>query len=179
MEDRKMDVQDLSEAELGIRNGAPCVVEVQGKTYKILQISNAVRRRISDLEKEAFFLEKKAKDGLTLKEAKRIDRKIRTLHSKTAAYYLLGNWAIFIRPLWAIKWRLLDLKDSEVTYSINAMGANNRGVDFFLANWQITKVQLALSTRLVGKGIKQYEERMESAEGMLREDGLETSQDSK
>ena len=89
MEDRKMDVQGLSEAELGIRNGAPCVVEVQGKTYKVLQISNAVRRRISDLEKEAFFLEKKAKDGLTLKEAKRIDRKIRTLHSKTAAYYLL------------------------------------------------------------------------------------------
>ena len=123
--------------------------------------------------------EEKAKDGLTLKEAKRIDRKIRTLHSKTAAYYLLGNWAIFIRPLWAIRWRLLDLKDSEVTYSINAMGANNRGVDFFLANWQITKVQLALSTRLVGKGIKQYEERMESAEGMLREDGLETSQDSR
>ena len=47
---------------------------------------------------------------------------------------------------------------------------NNKGVDFFLANWQITKVALALSTKLVGEGIKSYQERMESAESMLEED---------
>lgn len=179
MTDKGIDLHGLNESERQVRQGAPCVVEVQGKRYKVRQISNAVRRRISDLEKEAFYLERKAAEGTTLKEAKRIDRKIRTLHSKTAAYYLLGNWAIFVRPLWSLKWRWLDLKDSEVTYSINAMGANNRDMDFFLANWQITKVQLALSTRLVGKGIEQYQERMESAEGMLREDGSETKADSR
>ena len=114
-------------------------------------------------------LEKESKTEITLKRAKRIDKKIRTLHSKTAAYYLLGNWALFVPFLWAIRWRLLDLKDSEVTFTINAMGANNKGVDFFLANWHITKAQLALSMRLVGDGIKQYQERMESATDALNE----------
>lgn len=179
MDNKEIDLHGLNESEMAVRQGAPCTIEVQGRTYRVRQISNAVRRRISDLEKEAFYLEKKAEGGLTLKEAKRIDRKIRTLHSKTAAYYLLGNWAIFLRPLWSLRWRLLELKDSEVTCSINAMGANNRDVDFFLANWQITKAQLALSTRLVGKGIEQYEARMESAEGMLKEDASTTKQDSK
>ena len=153
--------------EQQIKRGAPCSVAVQGRTYKVKQISNTIRRKISDLEKEVLVLEKESKKEITLKRAKQIDKKIRTLHSKTAAYYLLGNWALFVPFLWAIKWRLLDLKDSEVTFTINAMGANNKGVDFFLANWQITKAQLALSMRLVGDGIKQYQERMESAQDAL------------
>lgn len=152
-----------------VQRGAPCTVAVQGKTYKVKQISNAIRRKISDLEKEVLMLEHESKKEIKLKRAKQIDKKIRTLHSKTAAYYLLGNWALFVPFLWAIKWRLLDLKDSEVTFTINAMGANNKGVDFFLANWQITKAQLALSMRLVGDGIKQYQERMESAADALNE----------
>lgn len=155
--------------EQEVQRGAPCSVAVQGRVYKVKQISNAVRRKISDLEKEVLILEKESKNEMTLKRAKKIDRKIRTLHSKTAAYYLLGNFALFVPFLWAIKWRLLDLKDSEVTFTINAMGANNKGVDFFLANWQITKAQLALSMRLVGDGIKQYQERMESATDALNE----------
>ena len=150
-----------------VQRGAPCSIAVQGKTYKVKQISNTVRRKISDLEKEVLVLEKESKTEITLKRAKRIDRKIRTLHSKTAAYYLLGNWSLFVPFLWAIQWRLLDLKDSEITFTINAMGANNKGVDFFLANWQITKAQLALSMKLVGEGIKQYQERMESAQDAL------------
>ncbi len=156
-------------AEHKVRRGAPCSVTVQGKTYQVKQISNTVRRKISDLEKEVLVLEKESKSEITLKRAKQIDKKIRTLHSKTAAYYLLGNCALFVPFLWAIKWRLLDLKDSEVTFTINAMGANNKGVDFFLANWHITKAQLALSMRLVGDGIKQYQERMESAADALSE----------
>lgn len=167
-------LEEMLEGEQLVQRGAPCSIAVQGRTYKVKQISNTVRRKISDLEKEVLVLEKESKTEITLKRAKRIDRKIRTLHSKTAAYYLLGNWALFVPFLWAIQWRLLDLKDSEVTFTINAMGANNKGVDFFLANWQITKAQLALSMRLVGEGIKQYQERMESAQ-----DALTGSPDSK
>ena len=162
-------LEEMLAGEQQIQRGAPCSVVVQGRTYKVKQISNTIRRKISDLEKEVLVLEKESKREITLKRAKQIDRKIRTLHSKTAAYYLLGNWALFVPFLWAIKWRLLDLKDSEVTFTINAMGANNKGVDFFLANWQITKAQLALSMRLVGDGIKQYQERMESAADALNE----------
>lgn len=162
-------LDEMLEGEYQVQRGAPCEIEVQGKRYKVRQISNAIRRKISDLEKEVLVLENKAKKELTIKQAKKIDKKMRTLHSKTAAYYLLGNWSLFIPFLWSIKWRLLELEDSEVTFSINAMGANNKGVDFFLANWQITKAQLALSTRLIGEGIKQYQERMESAQNALTE----------
>lgn len=162
-------LEEMLEGEQIVQRGAPCSIAVQGRTYKVKQISNTIRRKISDLEKEVLVLEKESKNEITLKRAKQIDKKIRTLHSKTAAYYLLGNWALFVPFLWAIKWRLLDLKDSEVTFTINAMGANNKGVDFFLANWQITKAQLALSMRLVGDGIKQYQERMESAADALNE----------
>ena len=162
-------LEEMLAGEQEVQRGAPCSVVVQGRAYKVKQISNTVRRKISDLEKEVLILEKESKNEMTLKRAQKIDRKIRTLHSKTAAYYLLGNLALFVPFLWAIKWRLLDLKDSEVTFTINAMGANNKGVDFFLANWQITKAQLALSMRLVGDGIKQYQERMESAADALNE----------
>ena len=162
-------LEEMVQGEHEVRRGAPCEVYVQGKAYKVKQISNTVRRKIADLEKEVLLLEKESQTEITLKRAKKIDKKIRTLHSKTAAYYLLGNWSLFVPFLWAIKWRVLDLKDSEVTFSINAMGANNRGVDFFLANWQITKAQLALSMKLVGEGIKQYLERMESAQNALAE----------
>lgn len=169
----------LLTGEQEIINRAPCVIEVQGKVYKVKQVSNAVRRRISDLEKEAYIYETLGKEGITLKQAKKFDKAIRTLHSKSAAYYLLGNKAIFIPFVFAITWRILDLRDSEHTYRINEAGMNNQGVDFFLANWQITKAQLALSTRLVGDGIKQYAERMESVESMLEKDALGTKTDNK
>lgn len=166
------DILSMLEKEKEIRTGAPCAIVVQDKVYNVKQISNTVRRRIADLEKEALFLEREAKGEISLRKAKRIDRKIRTLHSKTAAYYLLGNKAIFIPFLFAIKWRVLDLRDSEHTFRINQAGANNKGLDFFLADWQITKAELALSTKLVGEGIKEYQERMESAESMLEKDAL-------
>jgi hypothetical protein len=164
------DVISMLEREKTVRDGAPCTIVVQGKVYSVKQISNTVRRKIADLEKEALILERESKGEITIKRAKRIDKKIRTLHSKTAAYYLLNNKALFIPFLFAITWRILDLRDSEHTFEINKAGMNNKGVDFFLANWQITKVALALSTKLVGEGIKSYQERMESAESMLEED---------
>lgn len=160
----------MLEKEQEIRRGAPCTIVVQDKVYNVRQISNTVRRRIADLEKEALFLERKSHGEITLRKAKKIDKKIRTLHSKTAAYYLLNNKALFIPFLFAITWRRLDLRDSEHTFKINQAGANNRGLDFFLADWQITKAELALSTKLVGEGIEEYQKRMESAESMLEKD---------
>ena len=177
MEDTK--VEKLIKGEERVLLQAPCSVYVQGKRYRVKQVSNAIRRKISLLEKEAYVLEQEGKLGVPLKRAKRIDTKIRTLHSKTAAYYLLGNWALFIPFLFAIKWRILDLKDNEVTYQINCAGAVSKDVDFFLANWQLTKQALALSTRLVGEGIRQYAERMESVTNMLEKDALGIKEENK
>lgn len=161
-------VEDANQIQLG----APCTIVADGKEYKVRQISQKVALKIRNLEKEVLILEREAKNEITLKRAKQIDKKMYTLHSKTAAYYLLGNWALFVPFLWAWTWRWLFRKTNEVTFMINNAGANNQDVNFFIANWQITKVQLALSTRLVGEGIKQWQERMESAESMLAEDAL-------
>lgn len=161
-------VEDANQIQLA----APCTIVAEGKEYKVRQISQKVALKIRNLEKEVLILEREAKNEITLKRAKQIDKKMYTLHSKTAAYYLLGNWALFVPFLWAWTWRWLFRKTNEVTFMINNAGANNQDVNFFIANWQITKVQLALSTRLVGEGIKQWQERMESAESMLAEDAL-------
>lgn len=175
-----METKEFIEKSEEIVHRAPCYVAAGGKMYAVRQISNTVRTRISDLEKEVYLIEEKCKDKtLPLRLARRYDRKMRTLHSKTAAYYLLNNKALFIPFLWAVTWRVLDARDSEHTFRINEAGMNNRGLDFFLANWQITKAQLALSTRLVGEGVQQYQERMESVENMLDADASEVKTDSK
>lgn len=169
----------LLESANEVQSGAPCIVNVQGKKYKVKQITQKVAFKIRNLEKEVLVLEREAKGEITLKRAKEIDKKMYSLHSKTAAYYLLGNWALFVPFLWALTWRWLFRKTNEVTFTINNAGANNKDVNFFIANWQITKVQLALSTRLVGEGIKQWQERMESAENMVAEDALPKKADNK
>ena len=158
--------------ERAARLGAPCTVVVEDKVYNVKDVPNIIKRKIYDLELEALVLEREAKGEIKLRRAKKIARKLRTLHSKTAAYYILGLKALFVPFLFAIYWRMLDCRTSEHTFKINQAGMQGESVNFFYANWQITKAQLALSTKLVGDGIKQYQERMESAESMLDEDAL-------
>jgi hypothetical protein len=169
----------LAENAREVQLGAPCTIEVQGKKFRVKQITQKVGLKIANLEKEALILEREAKQEITLKRAKMIDKKMYTLHSKTAAYYLLGNWALFVPFLWALTWRWLFRQTNEVTFEINNVGANNKDINFFLANWQITKARLALSMMQVGNGIKQWQERMESAESMLDEDALPKKADNK
>ena len=177
--DTKKLTEELSAGAVKVQSGQPTIVEVQGKIYKVRQISQKVELKIRNLEKEVLLLEREAKEEITLKKAKAIDKKMYTLHSKMAAYYLLGNWALYIPFLWALTWRWLFRKTNEVTFAINNVGSNNEDVNFFFANWQITKARLALSTMLVGNGIKQWQERMESSENMLAEDALPKKEDSK
>lgn len=175
----KTAIEDMLRGSEEIRTSAPTIIEVQGKRYKVRQVSMRAKYKIKNLESEVLALEHEAKGEITLKRAKQINKKLYSLHSKTAAYYLLGNLAFFIPFLWSLTWRWLNHKTSEVTFAINNVGTSNEDINFFLANWQITKVQLALSTKLVGEGIKQYQERMESAENMLVEDALPKKQDNK
>lgn len=178
-----MDNKDLERVFLEgsqlVKSGAPCTIEVQGRRFKVKQITQNVGLKISNLEKEVLVLEREAKGEITLKRAKQIEKKMYTLHSKTAAYYLLGNWASFVPFLWALTWRWLFRKTNEITFAINDAGSNNKDVNFFYANWQITKARLALSTMLVGNGIKQWQERMESSTNMLEEDALPKKEDNK
>ena len=159
--------------------GAPCIVEVGRRKYKVRQVAQAVKEKIALLEQEAQVLDARGKQGVSRKEAKIITRKLYSLHSKKAAYYLLGNWALFVPGLWAIRWRLLQLAGNETTFKINEAGVVSADLGFFKANWDISKQERELYMRPVGEVAKQQLERLESVMSMLDEDALGIKEENK
>lgn len=157
-------------AQQHILDRLPRVIVVGGRKYNVKQVSQKVRTKIDNLALQSYFLRQESKKELTLRNAKRINAKLRSTHAKVAAYYLLGNKSLFVPFLWAIKWRLLALRNSEVVFRINDAGASDPDTSFYFANWEIIKGILALSTRSVGESIMQFNEREESAASMVRED---------
>lgn len=166
------DIERMIREKQRIIDILPRHVYVDGKQYKVRQVSQKVRTKIDNLALTAYYLQQETQKEITLRKAKRLNKKLRNTHAKIAAYYLLGNWALFVPLLWAIKWRWLLLKNSETMFNINDAGASDPDTSFYFANWEIIKGILALSTRTVGDGIKQFAERKESAESMLAEDAL-------
>lgn len=159
--------------------GAPCIVEVGRRKYRVRQVAQAVKERIALLEAEAQVLEAKGKQGTSEKEAKKIIRKLYALHSKKAAYYLLGNWAIFCPWLWGLKWRILQLRGNETTFKINEAGVISADLGFFKANWDISKQERELYMRPVGEVAKEAQERLETVISMLDEDALGIKEENK
>lgn len=178
MSEEKDRPQELSDEELSrmtsaaerIADRLPRVIAVGGRTYTVRQISKAVRRRIHSLEMEAYQLSGKQNEPMPLGKAKRIQRKLDTLHAKTAAYYLLGNKAIWCRPLYALTWRRLMMRPEEHSAQINNAAVNDEELGFSSANWEITKYQLALSMRPIGDGVNQMLKRWECASQQVEED---------
>lgn len=158
---------------------APCTVIVGKRKYKVRQVAQAVKERITLLEQEGQVLEAKGKQGVSQKEARKITKKLYSLHSKKAAYYLLGNWAIFCPWLWALKWRILQLRGNEVTFRINGAGAISEDMGFSKANWQLSRQERELYMRPVGEVAKQQLERLESVLNMLDEDALGIKEENK
>lgn len=158
---------------------APCVLVVGGRKYKVRQVAQAVKKRIALLEQEAQVLEARGKQGVPQKEAKKITKKLYSLHSKKAAYYLLGNWAIFCPWLWSVRWRILQLRGNEVTFKINGTGAISEDMGFSKANWQLSRQERELYMRPVGEVAKQAQERLESVMNMLDEDAFGIKEENK
>lgn len=159
--------------------GAPCVIEVGGQRYHVRQVAQAVKTRIVLLEQEAQILEARGKEGVPQKEAKKLTRKLYSLHSKKAAYYLLGNWAIFCPWLWWLKWHILQLRGNETTFRINEAGVVSGDLGFSKANWDISRQERELYMRPVGEAAKQAQERLESVMNMLETDALGIKEEDK
>ena len=159
--------------------GAPCVVEVGRHKYRVRQVAQAVKERIALLEQEAQVLEGRGKQGVSQKEARKITKKLFSLHSKKAAYYLLGNWALFVPGLWWLKWHILQLRGNETTFRINEAGVVSADLGFSKANWDISKQERELYMRPVGEVAKQQLERLESVMNMLETDALGIKEESK
>ncbi len=159
--------------------GAPCVVTVGRRKYHVRQVAQAVTSRIMLLEQEAQVLEAKGKQGVPRKEARRLTKKLYSLHSKKAAYYLLGNWALFIPGLWWLKWHILQLRGNETTFKINEAGVVSADLGFSKANWDISKQVRELYMRPVGEVARQQLERLESVINMLDADALGIKEENK
>lgn len=159
--------------------GAPCVVKVGRRKYHVRQVAQKVKEKIALLELEGQVLEAKGKQSVDAKEGRRITKKLYSLHSKKAAYYLLGNWALFVPGLWALKWRILQLRGNETTFRINEAGVVSADLGFFKANWDISKQERELYMRPVGEVAKQAQERLETVINMLETDALGIKEESK
>lgn len=159
--------------------GAPCVVQVGRRRYRVRQVAQAVKLKIALLEQEAQVLEAQGKEGVAQKEATRLTKKLYSLHAKKAAYYLLGNWAIFCPWLWSIRWRILQLRGNETTFKINEAGVVSADLGFFKANWDISRQERELYMRPVGEVAKQAQERLETVINMLETDALGIKEESK
>lgn len=155
----------------------PRAVVVDGRKYKVRQVGQRVRTKIDNLALTAYFLQQESQREMTLRKARKINTKLRNTHAKVASYYLLGNWALFVPFLWAIRWRLMTLRNSETVCRINDAGAADPDTGFYFANWDIIKGILALSTRSVGEGIMQFNEREASAESMVKEDATKKKEE--
>lgn len=162
----------MAMAANALERGVGNTVELDGRVYKLRPISNKIAAKIANLAYDALYLERESKrDNLTAKQAKRINTKMRQVPAKMAAYYNLGRWA-HLPFVWRVRWRQLWKRSEEVSAMINAKCATGKDKDFFLANSEVIKYQLALSMRGVGESVKAMLERKESAEGMLDEDAL-------
>lgn len=180
----------LAEAEHTIRTKEEKTVEVRGKRYKVKQITNAVRGKIDELNQMVYRQEQRMKGAITVKEARRISRSMYSIHAKQAACYILGEKIWLVRSAFMLmlfpyldritgirywlKWHKLNHLPSEVTFSINKAGMNDDDLGFSLANWHLTKAQLARSTMLIGDGMEEYRKRIKSAEKQASEDGTAT-----
>lgn len=155
----------------GIERGEPTYIEVRGKKWKLRPVSQRQMAKISNLAFEMLYLQRKAKEELTLRQMKRINEKMRQIPAKQAAHYVLGRWLWVVPFLWSITWRRIYNSVEDVSSLINTtktlMGKEK---DFYIANLEVQKVLLALSMRQVGEAAKQKREREESAEGMLEQD---------
>ena len=158
--------------EYGTISQAPCTIIAGGRRYKVRQVAQAVKERIALLEQEAQVLEAQGKEGVYQKRARKLTKKLYSLHSKKAAYYLLGNWAIFCPWLWWIKWHILQLRGNEVTFKIIGAGAVSEDVGFSKANWQLSRQERELFMRPVGEVAKQAQERLENVINMWEKDAL-------
>lgn len=177
MEEKK---NPISEAELlemamkakEIERGLPERMAICGKVWRMRRVSMWQNKLISNLAFDTLYWQKELKrEDISRRKAKRLNGKIRKVGAKIAAHYVLGKWLWLIPFLWSLTWRRIYNNSEEVSSTINtAQTLYGKEKDFFIANLENIKFQLALSMRQVGESGKQKQEREASAESMLDED---------
>lgn len=163
----------MAESGNAISRGRLRSVDINGKRYRLRPISMRQSAEIANLAFDAKMYQERMNSEKDPKKAKKFNEKFRKIPAKMAAHYLLGRWLRYIPLLYRITWKRLYMLPEEVSAMINSVeitGGTDK--DFFTANLECIKFQLALSMNQVGDVVKQKQEREASAERMLDEDAL-------
>lgn len=168
----------LTEAQF-VRQGRNIAVTINGKDWHIRPTSQAQNQIMADIDFDIMHWQKRLKTAETAKEAKRLNGSIRKGYARKAAHKVLGMWLRWVPFLYAIMWRRIYHSSEAVSATINATEAIGENKVFYLANLGSSKQALVLSTNQVGEAVRQRTQRMESAESMVKMDGLPKKEDSK
>lgn len=165
---------DLAVKANAVQRGVPEKIAIGGKVWRQRRISQRQAVKISNLDFDAIYYQREMqKEGISRRQAKRLNTKYRQVAAKKAAHYVLGRWLWLVPFVYALTWRWIYNQSEEVSATINsAQMVGGRDKDFYLANLGCSKYQLVLSTKQVGESVKQMQERKESTESMLDEDAL-------
>jgi hypothetical protein len=176
--DEEAQLQLLEAAQL-VRQGASVKADIFGKKWSIRPTSMRQNQKMSDLDLDVMFWQRRLKESPNIKEAKRINRNIRKAYAKKAAYKVIGYRLGLIPLMHAYMWRRIYNCSEAVSATINSTESIGENKVFFLANLGSSKQTLALCMKQVGESIKQLTLRTESAESMVEADDLPTKEESK
>lgn len=176
--DEEAMIRLLSEAHI-IRKSNGVTLIIDGKTWNIRPTSQAQNNIMLGLDYDVLHWQKDLKEAKTAKDAKRINTKIRKAYAKKAAHKVLGKVLRWIPFAYAYMWRRIYHSTESVSATINATEAIGENKVFYLANLGSSKQALVLSMNQVGEAVEQRIKRGESAENMVKQDGLPKKADSK
>lgn len=168
----------LTEAQF-VRRGRNILVTIGGKTWRIRPTSQAQNQIMLNMDFDVMYWQRQIKEAQNAKIAKRINSKIRKAYAKKAAHKVLGMRLRWVPFLYAIMWRYIYNSSEAVSATINATEAIGENKVFYLANLGSSKQALVPSMKQVGEVLEQRTKRGESAESMVKKDGLPKKEDSK
>lgn len=174
------------EAQLKLLEGAVAVkrrrglaLEIDGAVWCLRPTSMKQNEKMTLIDFDIMFWQRELKDCKSVRRAKRLHRKIRQAYAKKAAHKVLGKRLGLIPFAHAWVWRKIYRNSEAVSATINSTESIGENKVFYLANLGSSKQALALCMQQVGESVKELTQRMESAENMVRKDGLPTKAESK
>lgn len=163
----------LAEAN-ALQRGKGQKIVIDGKTWHVRPTSQRQNLKMLNLDYDILYWQNELKnENISRRKAKRLNAKIRKAYAKKAAHKVLGKWLWLIPFAYALAWRIIYNASEQVSATLNSEEAlMSENQVFYLANLGSSKQVLARSMTQVGYAKEQKTQRMESAESMVRKDGL-------
>ena len=170
----------LAEAN-ALQRGKGQKIVIDGKVWHVRPTSQRQNLKMLNLDYDVLYWQNELKSqDISRRKAKRLNAKIRKAYAKKAAHKVLGKWLWLIPFAFALTWRRIYNASEQVSATINSEEAlMSENQVFYLANLGSSKQALGRSTIQVGNAKEQRTQRMESAENMVKEDGLPKTEDNK